>query len=155
MGEIYRDVGEFEPATEALEQALAIVNKRGDWDAVSRTAHGLGDLALDQREPALAASRYRQALKAAVDLGSDYGKLMCLAGLACVAALRGETHLAGRLWATADQATSHLEAPMLASDRQRYERILTPLTEDQRFQEGQQAGRELPLDQVVRDVMLA
>jgi hypothetical protein len=54
--------------------------------------------------------------------------------------LARETHLAGRLWATADQAANRLGAPLLASERQRYKPILTPLTEDQRFQEGNKPG---------------
>jgi hypothetical protein len=63
--------------------------------------------------------------------------------------------MAGRLWAAAEAAEKHLNMRMHAHERDRYLRILAPLTNDPRFQEGQEAGRDVPLDQAVRDLVSA
>lgn len=41
---------------------------------------------------------------------------------------------------------------MVAVERARYERILTPLEDDQAFQAGYQAGREIELAEAVREL---
>jgi hypothetical protein len=82
-------------------------------------------------------------------MGDEHGQMYYLAGLACVAARRGDTRTAGRLWAVAGAIGDRVGAEMHASERQRYERILNPLKDDPCFQEGQTAGRALPLDQAI------
>jgi len=68
-----------------------------------------------------------------------------------VAALRGDAHDAGRLWAVAEAAETRLGMRML-SERHLYERILTPLQDDQAFQAGYQAGRDIELEEAVREL---
>jgi tetratricopeptide (TPR) repeat protein len=155
LGNILRDSGDFERGTATLEEALAIVDELGDRFRFALIAHSLGDLALDQSDHERARRRYHEALSAAVDVGDESLPHYCLAGQACIAALQGDARNAGRLWAAAEAIEDRVGARMVAPVRKRYERILAPLSEDQLFQQGQEAGRDVPLDKVVRELMSA
>jgi predicted ATPase len=155
MGEYFRDNQDFQRAAATLEQSLATFDDLGDRDSISMTAHDLGDLAIDQGEADRAGARYRQALAADIEIGDQFGQYMDTAGLACVAALNGDVSGAGRLWGVVEKTEERLQTTMRAHERKRYLRILAPLTKDRRFQEGHEAGRRLPLDQAVHDLMSA
>ena len=153
IGDILRDSGDLEGGKAALEQALAIVTELADWHRFALVAGSLGDLALDQGNQDQAADQYLVALSAAIDIGDETSQYVCLAGLACVAALHGDLNDAGRLWAAAQTTEFHLGTRLHPHERERYERIVARLIHDQRFQEGQAAGRDLPLRRLVHQLV--
>ncbi|MBV9003001.1 MAG: hypothetical protein JO304_28360 [Solirubrobacterales bacterium] len=99
--------------------------------------HSLGDLYLDAGEMPTAERYYREALalglhEADVRLGA-----YCLAGLACVAARNEDPTAAGRLWTLAERLEHEIGFRMVAAERVRYERNLTPpLTNTDEYRAG-------------------
>jgi predicted ATPase len=145
-------IGNVERSTAMLEEARTISSELDDRIAMAGLLHGFGDHALDRSDPHRAADEYRQALEIAVEFNDERTEMYCVAGLACVAALEGESHSAGRLWGAAEGAENRLEMRMLAAERIRYERILTPLQRDESFRAGYEAGRDVDLAQAVREL---
>jgi hypothetical protein len=78
--------------------------------------------------------------------------MYAVAQLACVAALRGNVHSAGRLWGVAEAAENRLGMRMIKIERTWYERIITRLQNDQAFQSGYQAGLDIELAEAVREL---
>jgi hypothetical protein len=112
----------------------------------------LGDAELAKDDPENATRHYRDALSITSDLGDERNLIYCIAGLACIAALYGELHSAGRLWGVAEAAEKRLGVRMVAGERARFERSMIPLRDDQTFQAGYQAGRDIELADAVRDL---
>jgi predicted ATPase len=147
------DAGEFERGEAAFEAALALFTEIGDRSAAAAPLHGLGDLALDTGESDKAARRYRDALETVVEFGAERSQAYCIAGLACVAAMQGDSHDAGRLWAVAEAVDHRLGTCFLPQERKRYERILVPLHDDERFRAGEEAGRDVTLGQATHEIV--
>ena len=141
-------------AAAMLEEALAIAHERDDRYETGSIMHSLGDLALERNDPEQAAHRYRNALQTAADLGDERLEAYCTAGLACVAALRGEILAAGQLWATAEAMEDRLGRRLEPTSRKRYERILIPLAEHEQFRDGRQAGGDSRLDEALGQLAL-
>jgi hypothetical protein len=78
--------------------------------------------------------------------------MYCVAGLACVAALQEDAVTAGRLWGVVQTTENRLEMRILAAERVRYERLLTPLQQDESFQTGYEAAGGVELGQAVREL---
>jgi predicted ATPase/class 3 adenylate cyclase len=152
VGVCLLEIGNFERGTAMLEEARAIYSELGDRVALSEFLRTLGDAALDRSDSQRAAAHYRQALEIAVELSDERTGLYSVAGLACAAALRGDSHSAGRFWAAAEGAENRLGMRMLAAERARYDRIVTPLQNDQAFQAGYEAGRDIELGDAVREL---
>jgi hypothetical protein len=80
---------------------------------------------------------YREAL--ALGLPEEDVRLgaYCLAGLACVAARNEDAAAAGRLWTLAERLEHDIGFRMVAAERVRYERNLTPpLTNTDEYRAG-------------------
>jgi hypothetical protein len=153
IGGYLSDAGEFERAEAAFEQALALFTEIGDRSAAAASIHGLGDLALDTGHSDQAACRYRDALETEIEFGAERSQAYCIAGLACVAAMQGDSYAAGRLWAVAETVDGRLGTCFLPEERKRYERILVPLHDDEGFRAGQEAGRDVTLAQAIREIV--
>jgi predicted ATPase/class 3 adenylate cyclase len=136
VAEALRDTGAYERAAELYTRSIEIRRARGLGSGES-AVHSLGDLSLDSGDPWAAAAYYREAL--ALSLEQEDPRLggYCLAGLACVAARTGDARTAGRLWTLAEQTEHEIGRRMLASERIRYERILSPpLADSDEFRSG-------------------
>lgn len=133
--------GRIHQAIELGEAALAIYSDLGDRVALAGLLHTQGDVALDGNDPQRAAANYRQALEIAVELSDERTGMYSVAGLACAAALRGDNNSAGRLWGAVEGVENRLEMRILAAERVRYERILTPRAPDELFHAGYTLGR--------------
>lgn len=94
----------------------------------------------------------REALEMVTGLGDERNDLYSVAQLACAAALRGDAHSAGRLWAVAEATEERLGMRMLTIERARYERIVAPLENDRAFQAGYHDGRDVDLARAVREL---
>jgi len=125
LADSLRDTGNFDQATELYLRAIEICRTRG----VSRghsVLHSLGDLSLDKSELSDAARSYRQSLSLGIEEENMRHCAYCLAGLACVAVRNNDLTAAGQLWTLAERIEHELGFRMLAAERRRYERTITP-----------------------------
>ena len=153
MGVYLRDARDFARGEAALKQARALLTEVGDRSAAAASTLCLGDLALDTNETDEAACRYRQALETEIEFGDERLQAYCIAGLACVAAVQGDRYSAGRLWAVAETVDGRLGMCFRPQERRRYDRLLTPLGDDQGFRAGQEAGRDVGLAHAIREII--
>lgn len=136
IAEGLRDAGEFERSAELYHRAIEIRREYGQG-SVASSIHSLGDLSLDKGDLEAAERYYTQALSLEQEEVDVRLRAYCLAGLACVAARSADLAAAGRLWTLAERIEQRLGYRMLAAERGRYERTLTPaLRESGDFRAG-------------------
>ena len=125
IAEALRDLGDFERSAELFARSIEIrrANRLGGGAA---TVHSLGDLYLDTDDMPNAERYYREALALGLQEGDVRLGAYCLAGLACVAARNKDATAAGRLWTLAERLEHEIGFRMVAAERVRYERNLTP-----------------------------
>ncbi len=152
LGGVLLVTGEFERSVRAHEQASAIFSEVGWRSAAASNVGGLADVALAQGDPDRAERCGLDTLELVSGFGDERNEMYAVAQLACVAALRGNVHSAGRLWGVAEAAENRLGMRMIKIERAWYERIITPLQNDQAFQSGYRAGRDIRLAEAVREL---
>jgi len=87
---------------------------------------------------------YREALTLGLREGDVRQGAYCLAGLACVAARNEDAATAGRLWTLAERLEHDIGFRMVAAERVRYERNLTPpLTNADEYRAGVADGANI------------
>jgi tetratricopeptide (TPR) repeat protein len=145
LGEVLRDLGQFDEAEQALLRADALCREyRGPDLFLAANTHSLGDLALDRGDLGGALSRYHQSIDELP--GRLAGHLVpCLAGIASVLAERGLDADAATLWGAVSAAEQTLGFRMLAAERRRYERRLSRLENRPAWS----AGKALTLEEAV------
>jgi tetratricopeptide (TPR) repeat protein len=148
----FSEVGDLARSKTATQESLAIYTELGDPERAATTLGGLAEIALAQGDHQQAERHTREALKVVSGLGDERNEMYQVAQLACAAALRRDAHSAGRLWAVAEATETRLGMRMLAVERARFERIVTPLRDDQAFQAGYQAGLDVDLAEAVREL---
>jgi predicted ATPase/DNA-binding SARP family transcriptional activator len=136
IAEALRDLGDFERSAELFARSIEIrrANGLGSGEA---TLHSLGDLHLDAGDMPTAERYYREALALGLQEGDVRLGVYCLAGLACVAGRNEDAAAAGRLWTLAERLEHEIGFRMVAAERVRYERNLTPpLTNTDEYRAG-------------------
>jgi non-specific serine/threonine protein kinase len=136
LADAVRDTGEYDRATELYIRAIEIC-RRGGLGTLRSLLHSLGDLLLDKGDTREAARYYRESLVLGIEAENTRHCGYCLAGLACVAARNQDAGSAGRLWTLAERIEHELGLRMLAAERGRYERTITPALRDS---DGYRAG---------------
>jgi tetratricopeptide (TPR) repeat protein len=146
IGETLRQLGELEHARESLREAIAIADSTGQYSV--SMLHCLADVERDQGRLNDAQTLYLRARKTAVELKNRFDVAYCQAGLACVAALRGDAERAGELWGRVDRIEDETGDRLHGWDRKRYERTLEPVMNEPLFRCGYEAGRaaEVPFN---------
>ena len=136
IAEALRDLGDFERSAELFARSLEIRRAHGLGSSAA-TVHSLGDLYLDAGDMPTAERYYREALALGLQQGDVRLGAYCLAGLACVAARNEDATAAGRLWTLAERLEHDIGFRMVAAERVRYERNLTPpLTNTDEYRAG-------------------
>ena len=136
IAEALRDLGDFERSAELFARSIEIRRANGLGSGAS-TVHSLGDLYLDVGDMPTAERYYREALALGLQEGDVRLGAYCLAGLACVAARNEDAATAGRLWTLAERLEHEIGFRMVAAERVRYERNLTPpLTNTDEYRAG-------------------
>jgi predicted ATPase/class 3 adenylate cyclase len=153
LAENLRDIGSLDRAASMLEEAVAIDTERGDRHAAMTSRHSLGDVALDQNDPRAAAAHYREALAICVEQQDQRSQAYCLAGLASAAALEGEPHTAGRLWAAAEMIEARIGLRMLATERRRYERLIAVVHGDAAFESGRAGSSDVEPERLAKELL--
>ena len=136
IAEALRDLGDFERSAELFARSIEIRRANGLGGGAA-TVHSLGDLYLDAGDMPTAERYYREALALGLQEGDVRLGAYCLAGLACVAARNEDATTAGRLWTLAERLEHEIGFRMVAAERVRYERNLTPpLTSTDEYRAG-------------------
>jgi predicted ATPase/DNA-binding SARP family transcriptional activator len=136
IAEALRDLGDFERSAELFARSIEIRRANGLGSSAA-TLHSLGDLYLDMGDMPTAERYYREALALGLQEGDVRLGAYCLAGLACVAARNEDETAAGRLWTLAERLEHEIGFRMVAAERVRYERNLTPpLTNTDEYRAG-------------------
>jgi tetratricopeptide (TPR) repeat protein len=142
LGELERHAGDRAKATSLLERALAVCER-----VLYRAPilHGLGDVALDNRDFERAASCYRESLATIRHWRDERDTAYCLAGLSAVAAATRKAKRAGRLVGAVERIELHRRAGVWLTDA-RYRRFIdaAPIAA-----EDVEAGRVMTLDEAV------
>ena len=141
IGATLLQLGDVEQARETLRRAIAAAESYGDSDRVLESVSSLADLELEQRSLDDAETLYLRVHDSAREIKNRFGLAYGLAGLACVAALREETEIAGERWACVERIEDESGDRIFDWDRVRYKRILEPLANDAAFRRGYEAGR--------------
>ena len=136
IAEALRDLGDFERSAELFARSIEIRRANGLGSGAS-TVHSLGDVYLDAGDTPTAERYYREALALGLQESDVRLGAYCLAGLACVAARNNDATAAGRLWTLAERLEHEIGFRMVAAERVRYERNLTPpLTNTDEYRAG-------------------
>jgi predicted ATPase/DNA-binding SARP family transcriptional activator len=146
IAEALRDLGNFERSAELFVRSIEVRRANGFGSGAS-TVHSLGDLYLDAGEMSTAERYYREALTLGIKEQDARLEAYCLAGLACVAAHNEDATAAGRLWTLAERLEHDVGFRMVATERVRYERHLTPpLIDSDEYRAGiaEAANEDLP-----------
>jgi hypothetical protein len=98
-----------------LNKSAQLARDAGDLTLVPSIVHGLGDAALAAGDLARAASHYRDSLSTAHDLAYGRGIAFSVAGIAAVAAARGQLERAGRLWGGVEVLERSAGTPVLGN----------------------------------------
>jgi len=95
-------VGDVDRGREILQESAKLSRATGDMFSMASSIHSLGDLELASRNLDAAEEDYREVLRVSWEISSD--RLVCygVAGLAAVAAERGDTERAALLWGFAE-----------------------------------------------------
>ena len=138
-------VGDVEQSRRLLREAAELSRADGDLFSAGSTFHSLGNVELESGEVEAAERAYRDALRLAWDCEAD--RLVCysLAGLAAVAAERGDTERAALLWGFAEAYEKRLRFTLRR--RSLYAERLDPVTAA--HPEQRDAGRRLDVDAAV------
>jgi predicted ATPase len=95
-------VGDVDRGREILQESAKLSRATGDMFSMASSIHSLGDLELASGNLDAAEGDYREVLRVSWEISSD--RLVCygVAGLAAVAAERGDTERAALLWGFAE-----------------------------------------------------
>jgi predicted ATPase len=137
--------GDIDRARRVLRESGELSRTEDDLFSVASTFHSLGDVELDAGEIDAAERAYRDALRSAWDCEADRLVCYCLAGLAAVAAGRGDGRRAALLWGFAEAYEERLRFTMLR--RSLYAERLEPVAAA--HPEQREAGRRLDVDAAV------
>jgi non-specific serine/threonine protein kinase len=135
-----------------LQEALEILRGLGDLRGLIRVAAGLGRLALDKHDLAMARVHWQEGLLLAQEVGDQWAVAHCIDGFASLSALERRTDLAARLFGAADGLRERLDArlPLAFQDwRDRELAVARSSLSDVAFEAGFREGRGLTLDQTL------
>jgi tetratricopeptide (TPR) repeat protein len=140
------DVGDLERGRRLMRESAELAQRHGDIFSEASSLHSLGDIELEAGAVDAAESAYAEGLRIAWDAGLD--RLICygLAGLAAVAAERGDTERAALLWGFVEADEERLQFTLRW--RELYERRLAGLAGTASYDEG----RALDVNEVMETV---
>jgi predicted ATPase/DNA-binding SARP family transcriptional activator len=155
LGQLYRDLGDREKARSLLAAAADAHGERNDRTGLAGTLLSIADLELDDRQLAVAAERYRESLSVEREHSRrPWFTTYCLAGLAAVAAARGDAEGAARLWGVVERLEEERGFKLNHFERMRYEQIIATVAGSAAFDEAVSTGRALSLEQAVDYALL-
>jgi tetratricopeptide (TPR) repeat protein len=127
-GQHAQAVGEVERGRELLREAAERSKSVGDMFSAATSVHSLGDLELEAHRLEVAEEEYKEGLGLSQRAGADRLVCYCIAGLAAVAADRGDADRAATLWGFAEAYEAQLKFRMRG--RSVYDGRLAPLARE-------------------------
>jgi predicted ATPase/DNA-binding SARP family transcriptional activator len=152
LGRVYRDLGHRQKARSLLSTAAEAFRDQNDLPALAAPLHSIADLELDDGQLATAAQNYAESLSIARTGVVGHGRWIttyCLAGLAAVAAARGDASRAGLLWGVVERLEEERGSKLTYFWRERYDRFIAAVAGSTTFDNATSASRELSLEQAV------
>lgn len=153
LGNDLTETKDFKAAEQMLLQAAETYEAFGDATGVAVSLQSLGDARLDQCDDDDAELKYLEALSLAARNGVTQLIPYCLAGLACVAALRGNPVESGRLWRLKELAQSRTESRIEPLAQTRWNRIIGPLQASPDFVSGHQRGNSPSVEDAIETLI--
>jgi predicted ATPase/class 3 adenylate cyclase len=138
-------VGDVDRGRELLRESAERSSAVDDMFSAATSIHSLGDLELEGGRLDAAEAAYRRGLRLSRESGADRLVCYCIAGLAAVAAERGDADRAATLWGFAEAYEARLKFTLRR--RSLYESRLRPLAVVRG--EPYEAGRRLDLESAV------
>jgi predicted ATPase/DNA-binding SARP family transcriptional activator len=152
LGRVYRDLGHRQKARSLLSTAAEAFRDQNDLAALAAPLHSIADLELDDGQLTVAAQNYAESLSIARTGVVGHGRWIttyCLAGLAAVAAARGDARRAGLLWGVVERLEEERGSKLTYFWRGRYDGFIAAVAGSTTFDEAASASRELSLEQAV------
>jgi predicted ATPase/class 3 adenylate cyclase len=153
LGAIARDSGDEEQALELVGQSAELAGAAGVVWWQGGMLGELAALSLGQGHNDQAERHARESLTIAERIGDRSGRVFGVGLLATVAAEKGESERAGRLWGAIEDETAHAPLGGWARHREDCAARIRQLS-DPEFERGLAAGRELELDQAVSEALV-
>jgi predicted ATPase/transcriptional regulator with XRE-family HTH domain len=144
LGEVARCQNDTVRAAQLYAESLALNQELGNGSETPRLLHNLGYVSLAQGDDESAEGYFQQALGRFRQMGMSRGEAECLAGLAAVAATRGQALDAARLWGAAEALHEGDGTPVWPSDQRehaRYQAAARPLVDEAAWRAAWQDGR--------------
>ncbi len=138
-------VGDVDEGRRLFRDAAELSRQEDDTFSAVSALHSLGDVELGAGEIDAADAAYREGLRSAWDTSADRLVCYCLAGLAAVAAVRGDAGRAALIWGFAEAYEDRLRFSMRG--RALYQERLEPVAAAD--PEERDAGRRLGVDAAV------
>jgi predicted ATPase/class 3 adenylate cyclase len=138
-------VGDVDEGRRLFRDAAELSRQEDDTFSTASALHSLGDVELDAGDIDAAESAYGDGLRLAWDTDADRLVCYCLAGLAAVAAARGDAGRAALVWGFVETYEERLRFRMRG--RTLYEELLEPVAAAEPDQRD--AGRRLGVDAAV------
>jgi predicted ATPase/DNA-binding SARP family transcriptional activator len=148
---------DYDRARTLGEEALSLAREQGAKDSVALLLHNLGRVALAELRADDAGRLFAESLALGEELGYKENFAYCVEACGELAAVRGEAQTAARLLGAAIGLFDGLGVPLEAGEREGYERTVALLIAqlgEAEFARLETAGRELPLDEAVREAAL-
>jgi predicted ATPase/DNA-binding SARP family transcriptional activator len=152
LGEFERaSGGDLHHAAELLERSETLARAAEDDWFLTRILHGSGDVALAQCDHARARSFYRDALQLSHQIHEWRTAVYCVAALAAVAALAGDTSRAGRLSGACEPLELELGWRVLENEARTYDAALAVCSnaDPTVFATAADQGRRMSVEEIV------
>jgi predicted ATPase/DNA-binding SARP family transcriptional activator len=152
LGRVYRDLGHRQKARSLLSTAAEAFREQNDLAMLAATLHSVADLELDDGQLTVAGHSYAESLSIARTGVVGQGQRItthCLAGLAAVAAARGDAKRAGLLWGVVERLEEERGFKLRPIEGERYARLIATVAGSTTFDKAASAGRGLSLEQAV------
>ena len=127
LGDIERESGRDVGGRASLARSIALSRALAQHEFEAASTHSLADLELDSGDLDAAEAGYRRALVLGQAAGVRGQTMLCIAGLATIAARRGDVTRAARLWAAFIGWERSRGMQVLDVERRRYARWLEPV----------------------------
>ena len=152
LGEVACAQGDY-PCAQALhEESLAIERELGDRLGIAYSLNDLGVVATEQGHYAAAWALNDESLAISRELGDRWSMAWSLEVLAYVAVGLARPGPAARMWGAMERLREEVGAPLLPSERPRYERQVTAVRAaigDAAFSLAWQEGRAMTLERAI------
>jgi predicted ATPase len=132
LGELERNAGAYDAGARHFTEALRLARELGDPAWIGAIGHSFADLELYRGRDAVARDLYLGAAHVSVAGRFPSQVALCAGGLAAIAARRGETDLARRLWAAVEHWERERGVQLPWFERSRYEAEIGDLPPDDR-----------------------